>query len=264
MSTTSTTSPTPPDPLAAEARGDREVLAWFGGRGWSVPRDVDTWPTDVLRRCIGSRDGDIIVNHIAVSETLEQLLGDQWELFLAFAPRRRDLVPASHAVADAVGMGRGTDDIADRYDLAFGSILRTLALLDAWPDAVESDLNRFWNLDLRDRWRFDEHGRRRLTLRQIHARITHLPADSALAVAMNRRSPVELLLMDLYEPLAGRAHPARPLTAAQIAERKAEAAAKAKALAAYEARRVARGDRLATGLDQARANAQRRMKGTDG
>lgn len=186
---------------------------------------------------------------------LAELLGEQFDAFCEAVPTRAGLVPASHAVAAAVGIGR--DITADRWDKAFGAIPRLLAVLEHWPGAVESDLNRFWNLDYRDRFRFDKRGRRRLTLRQIHARLSHLPADSALAVSMNRRSPVELLLMDIYEPLAGRVHPARPLTEAQLAERKAEAAAKAKALADYEARRHARGDRITTGLAAARANAQR-------
>ena len=75
---------------------------------------------------------------------------------------------------------------------------------------------------------------------------------------MGRRSPVELLLMDIYEPLAGRVHPARPLTPEQAAERHAEASAKAKALADYEKRRIAQGHRkVSTVLDNARANALR-------
>ena len=131
-------------------------------------------------------------------------------------------------------------------------------MLELWPSAVESDLARFWQLDYRDRWRFDVDGHRKLTLRQINARLSHLPADSALAIQMGRRSPVELLLMDIYEPLAHRVHPARPLTPEQAAERHAEAAAKAKARADYEKRRVAQGHRkVDTALENARANASR-------
>lgn len=75
---------------------------------------------------------------------------------------------------------------------------------------------------------------------------------------MGRRSPTELLLMDIYEPLAGRVHPERPLTPQQAAERHAEAAAKADALRKYEARKAARGDaRITEGLANAKANAQR-------
>ena len=80
------------------------------------------------------------------------LLGEQFEQFLEAAPQRRQIVPASHAFAEAVGMARATDTNA-RWDKAFGSILRTLAVVDSWTGAVESDLNRFWNLDYRDRFR---------------------------------------------------------------------------------------------------------------
>jgi hypothetical protein len=248
------------DPLEAEALGEEFVTATHLGRAWRIPADVDTWPLDYVRYSIGyTKDGKSIVNHIAIAQALEELLGDQWDDFMIAAPRRRDLIPASQAFAAAIGIGasnqRGPD--GQLVDRAFGSVPRLLAVLASWPTAVESDLARFWNLDYRDRWRFED-GRRRLTLRQIHARLSHLPTDSALAVEMGRRSPVELLLMDIYEPLAHRVHPARPLTPEQAAERHAEANAKTKARADYEARRVAQGHRrVSAGLENARANASR-------
>jgi hypothetical protein len=144
------------------------------------------------------------------------------------------------------------------YDRVWGAIPRVLAVLDTWPEAVESDLNRFWGIDYRDRWRFDPAGNRLLTLRQIFARISHLPADSALAIEMGRRSPAELLLMDIYEPLAGRVHPARPLSPAQLEERRVKEEQKAKALAEYERRRELQGHRqVPVALATARANARR-------
>lgn len=187
--------------------------------------------------------GEVVVSHVALAGALSDLLGGQWDDFAHAAPHRRDLVPASHAFAAAAGFPCG-----DPLDKAWGSIPRLLSVLETWPTAVESDLQRFWGIDYRDRWRGG------LTLRQIAARLSHLPADSALAVTMGRRSPTELLLMDIYEPLAGRAHPSRPMTPQQIAERNAKAEEKSAAIARYEARKV---DRLAT----ARANAQR-MKGS--
>ena len=250
-------SPTASSPARAEALGEGAVTAAFAGRGWRIPLDVDTWPLDVVRASVGVRaDGSVAVDHVAVITVCEILLGDQFEAFCDAAPDGSQLIPASHAFAEAVGIGRSRDVHGDQWDKAFGAIPRLLALLEAWPTAVESDLNRFWNLDYRDRWRFDGDGRR-LTLRQIHARLSHLPADSACAVAWGRRSPTELLLMDIYEPLAGRVHPSRPLTAAQVAERNAEDAARKKAMADYEARRVARGDRLPDRLRTARENARR-------
>lgn len=247
-------------PVEAEALGEEFVTATHLGREWRIPADVDTWPLTAIKYSIGVSNTKVMVNHPAVAEGMEQLLAEQFDDFLRLAYTRRHLVPASQVFAAAAGLSAGTDKAADggHLDRVWGALPRLLAVLEMWPTAVESDLARFWNVDYRDRWRFDTDGHRKLTLRQINARISHLPADSALAVQMGRRSPTELLLMDIYEPLAGRAHPARPLTPEQLAERNAEAAAKAKALAAYEARREARGDRrISTALDNARANAQR-------
>jgi hypothetical protein len=248
------------DPVEAEALGEEFVTATHLGREWRIPADADTWPLEHVRYSIGyNRDREPVINHIAIAQALEEILGEQWDDFLIAAPRRRDLVPASQAFAAAIGIGASAQRAPSGlpFDRAFGSLPRLLAVLTSWPTAVESDLTRFWNLDYRDRWRFDD-GRRRLTLRQIHARISHLPADSALAIEMGRRSPVELLLMDIYEPLAHRVHPARPLSPEQAAERHAEAAAKAKARADYEKRRTAQGHRQVSSLlDNARANASR-------
>jgi hypothetical protein len=251
---------TQPDPIRAEALGLDSATATFAGCEWRIPLDVDTWPLPLIQRCRGiTAERRILIDHVAVVEALEELLGEQFGDFLAAAPRRGDLVPASNTFAAAAGMpaGRDTDVENKPIDRVFGALPRLLTVLARWPEAVESDLNRFWNLDYRDRWRFDDQGRRKLTLRQIYARIDHLPADSALAVQMGRRSPVELLLMDVYEPLAGRPHPARPLTPQQIAERHAEAEKLRKARSDYESRRTSRGERVAAGLDTARANAQR-------
>lgn len=245
----------------AEAEGQEYALASYRGHDWRIPLDVDTWPLTAVTRSIGvDADRVTVVNPVAVVEALSALLDYQWPLFMAAAPKYSDIEPATHVFAAAVGMGATQERNPDGllYDKVFGAIPRLLAVLQFWPTAVESDLSRFWGIDYRDRWRFDKHGRRRLTLRQIHARLSHLPADSALAVELGRRSPVELLLMDLYEPLAGRVHPARPLTPQQAAERKAKADQKAKAVAAYEARRLAQGHRGVTaGLVAARENAER-------
>lgn len=254
-STTSTTSA-----VEAEALGLERLEVPFAGHTWTIPADVDTWPLESVAVSVGTAKRRILPNHLAIAEALAGILGEEFDRFVVTAaPRRGDLIPASMAFAAAAGIPASADldHNGDPRDRAFGGLPRLLTVLRLWPDAVESDLNRFWGLDYRDRWRFDDRGRRKLTLRQIYARVSHLPADSALAVEMGRRSPMELLLMDIYEPLAGRVHPSRPLTAAQLRERRAEADAKAKALADYEARRHARGDRIATGLENARANALR-------
>lgn len=240
----------------AESVGREHVTATYLGEQWRVPLDVDLWPLTLIRRCVVlTPDRRTVVDHIAVAMALEVLLAEQWDRFVAVARRRRDLAPASNTFAAAVGIEASAERTAggDFFDQAFGGLPRLLAVLDSWPTAVESDLNRFWGLDIRDRWRV-KHGRRKLTLRQIYARISHLPADSALAIAMGRRSPMELLTMDVFEAVAGRAHPARPLTPEQLAERREAEEQRAKAMAAYEKRRQARG--VAAGLASARENAK--------
>ena len=248
------------DPVKAEALGEEFVTATHLGREWRIPADADTWPLTAIKYSIGVSATKVVVNHPAIAECMEALLGDQFDDFLALAPKRRHLVPASQCFAAAAGFPGSSEKASDggRQDRVWGALPRLIAVLEMWPSAVESDLARFWQLDYRDRWRFDVDGHRKLTLRQINARLSHLPADSALAIQMGRRSPVELLLMDIYEPLAHRVHPARPLTPEQAAERHAEAAAKAKARADYEKRRVAQGHRkVDTALENARANASR-------
>lgn len=64
---------------------------------------------------------------------------------------------------------------------------------------MEADLARFYGVDYRDRWRRDEDGRRRLTLRRLHVLVTHLPLES-VTVALVKGTPwtrTEHLLDDL-------------------------------------------------------------------
>lgn len=81
---------------------------------------------------------------------------------------------------------------------------------------MEADLSQYHQIDYRDRWRFDEHGRRRLTLRMIWVRIRTLPRDSATQIALNDgRIPwgwSEHLLADLWSAFTGKPHPNRPKT----------------------------------------------------
>lgn len=59
-------------------------------------------------------------------------------------------------------------------------------MLRTKQDLVEADLDRYYRRDLRDLWRFDRHGRRRLTLRMVYVRLRFgLPATSALAIDAN-------------------------------------------------------------------------------
>lgn len=78
-----------------------------------------------------------------------------------------------------------------------------LALMREKPVLVEADLRRFYHgTQLGDLWRFDEHGCRRLTYRQIFVMVSHLPRDSALALDANGGtmpwSLTDHLLADLW------------------------------------------------------------------
>lgn len=76
---------------------------------------------------------------------------------------------------------------------------------------MEADLSRYHHLDYRDRWRRDEQGRRRLTLRMIAVRVRYLPLDSAVAMALGGDgfTTTDYLLMDVFHAQAGNPHPAR-------------------------------------------------------
>ncbi|MBF6411199.1 hypothetical protein [Nocardia farcinica] len=104
------------------------------------------------------------------------------------------------------------------------------------PDKVERDLSRFHHLRYSDRWRYDEAGQPRLTLREIWVRINDLPGNSALAAHFNSGTPrwetSDHLLASIWEALTGRTFPARPKPPVQqaktAARRRAEAAARAR------------------------------------
>ena len=245
------------NPAEAEATGQEYIETAFSGTTFRVPLDVDSWPLALIRNSRGVKAGKIVPNPQVVLAALQVLLGEQWPGFLAVAPKRRHLTEASNVFAAAVGIpGDGAADVA------FGGIPRLLMILDTWPGKVESDLDQFWDIDYRDRWRFDE--RRRLTLRTIHTRMSNLPVDSAVAIAMNsgklHKTGAELLLMDLFEAQTGRRHPSRPMSAAEIAQRDAEKAAEDKARADYRQRQTGQKTRQ-TGIDTARQNAMEAKKG---
>lgn len=123
-----------------------------------------------------------------------------------------------------------------------------LRLLREHEAAVEADLSRYHGIDYRDRWRYDEHGRRRLTLRMILVRTRAFPPDSAVGRALG----IELgwkvgdyLLADVYHALTGKRHPARPRgTRSRV---KAPTPDRAKKVAAARRRARARAARIARG-----------------
>lgn len=49
---------------------------------------------------------------------------------------------------------------------------------------MEADLARWYQIDYRDRWRRDENGKPRLTLRRLYVLLRHLPPDAALVRAL--------------------------------------------------------------------------------
>jgi hypothetical protein len=76
---------------------------------------------------------------------------------------------------------------------------------------VEADLARYYGRDLRDHWRHDERGRRRLTLRQLSVMVHALPVDSSVAMLNGPGWTVgDYLLADVFLALTGESHPADP------------------------------------------------------
>lgn len=241
-------------PIEAEATGQELVTAEYGGREWTIPLAVESWPADLVGAVVTVADSTkVAVDYAKLTAALQQLLGDQWPSFAAVAPKRRNLIPASQAFAAAVGVG-----CSDRTDVAFGAIPRLLRDLDRHPGAVEATL-RAVGLDYRDRFLFTA-GRRRLTLRQIHVALEHAPWDSALAIARNggRRpfSDEAIAVMDLYEAITNRPYYRRPLSADARAQRESAAQKAARATADYKRRHTPAAERRRTAADIARSNAQ--------
>lgn len=89
-----------------------------------------------------------------------------------------------------------------------------LALLRQHPHLVESDLSQFHHIDYRDRWRRDQDGVRRLTLRMIYVRVVLLPPTSALSLHFSNGCSVwdlhAHILADLVRAWTGAEYPNRP------------------------------------------------------
>lgn len=129
-------------------------------------------------------------------------------------------------------------------------MIALLRLLREHEQAVEADFARFYHLDYRDRWRFDEHGRRLLTLRMIRARVRHLPPDSATGratgIEQHGWTVGDYLLADVFNALTGKKHPARP-KASKSASRSVPTRQRAEKLAAARRRKRRREEQLANG-----------------
>lgn len=250
-----------PSAVELEATGGQDLVAQYEGREFTLPAEVDGWPLDLIAASVGMRAGRLVADHGVIVHVLSELLGKrQWPGFLEAFPRRRQLAPASCAFAAAAGFPAREDD------LAFGALPRLLAVLAEYPDAVEATLGEL-GIDYRDRWRFDEAGRRRLTLRQLHVRLSYTGPDSPLGIAQNGGTRpfngTEILLMDVFEVLARTRHPSRPMSAEALAARASKEVALEAERAAYRERHkvTSIGGRRRSAIETARANA-RLGKGT--
>lgn len=69
-------------------------------------------------------------------------------------------------------------------------------------------------VDYRDRWRFDENGNRKLTLRRIGVLVRRLPPNSAVAVALGGSGWTlgDYLTASIWQAFTGQPHPAVPVT----------------------------------------------------
>lgn len=114
---------------------------------------------------------------------------------------------------------------------------------------MEADLSRYYRIDYRDRWRFDEFGQRLLTLRMIRVRVKHLPPQSALGQALGLDTGWtvgDYLLADVFKALTGKNHPARPKPTKQRRQRVPDRK-RAEKLAAAKRRKAAREAAIARG-----------------
>ena len=108
-----------------------------------------------------------------------------------------------------------------------GPLCTLLMLLQRYEWAIEADLALHGHRRYSDRWRFDEFGCRRLTLREIWNCLRGIPpGKSVLATALNGGRPVldqtEILLADLWTAMTGQLHPQHPAAIAAAAAEEAK------------------------------------------
>lgn len=129
-----------------------------------------------------------------------------------------------------------------------GKLTDLLRLLAEHESAVEADLQRYYGVDYRDRWRGD------LSLRRISNLLRHLPPDSALAHIELAGTPAwnleHVLLADIWQAVARskkqhpmlvkarqqseRFHRPDPQRMAELASARREAEARRRAIEAGE------------------------------
>lgn len=110
---------------------------------------------------------------------------------------------------------------SDEPGASWDELAGLLRLLREHADVVEADLQRFYQVDYRDRWRKDEHGRPLLTVRRLYVLLLHLPSTSALADLQRNGKPdwsleahllddIRMTLQHTDKKRPPQPHPARP------------------------------------------------------
>ncbi|OZD65154.1 hypothetical protein CH263_13505 [Rhodococcus sp. 06-1059B-a] len=79
---------------------------------------------------------------------------------------------------------------------------------------MEADLSRYHRIRYSDRWRFDEDGCRRLTVREIWVRIQELPPTSRIVKHYNDGKPRwtdnDYILSHIWQALTRKKYPLTP------------------------------------------------------
>ncbi|HBJ72822.1 MAG TPA: hypothetical protein DDY88_03735 [Actinobacteria bacterium] len=119
-----------------------------------------------------------------------------------------------------------------------------LQLLDEHSGAVEADLQGTYHIDLRDLWRFDEQGFRRLTLRRVWVLVTHLPPAAATRIALGGSGwdRKEHLAADLWHAIVKSPHPGLPVVESPVDPKKSKRVAEFKKRAAERQRQIDAGE----------------------
>lgn len=124
----------------------------------------------------------------------------------------------------------------------FGKRIGLLRAIREHEDEVEADFARFYpGIDYRDRYRRNQQGRPRLSVRRLLLLVDRLPPESWFASEMAERYPLsreQAALYDVYAALAGEKHP-YPTALKQQRDR----ARKAELIAAKKADRQAQNTR---------------------
>lgn len=189
----------PNDAARLEALGERYVTFLWRRVPLTIPLRLEDWPLVALHSGRYYVAVDALLNNQPVPPD-DPLVDDYREL--------------SDAMAVACGVGRMPEERA-APDAWFGGVPRLLHLLRDYEDDIASDLQRFWNIDYRDRFTGD------LTMRRIWSFIRRSQPTSALAIAANGGQEVwtaqTFATARIWEALTGRHYEGRPLTEPELA-----------------------------------------------